>query len=102
MYLEESNLGLVDKMTDIDKRDARILLFLKFNRETFFQELVNREYMAKSTLCKHLKALREKGLVKKFVSKKRKLGDHDVVYAPTTEGLKTLANFREKNNLPAV
>ena len=76
------------KMTEIGKRDREILGFIAARGEVFFKELEESGMMAKSTLSKHLRSLRESGLIDKAISKKRQLGTHDVVYVLTLKGKK--------------
>lgn len=76
------------KTAIVDKRDRQILGFIAARGEVFFKELEDSNMMAKSTLSKHLGLLRESGLVAKTISKKKRLGPHDVVYVLTPKGKK--------------
>jgi DNA-binding HxlR family transcriptional regulator len=67
--------------------------------EVFFRELEESGMMAKSTLSKHLGRLKEMGLVERTISKKRKLGSHDVVYVSTPKGRETYSKIVGGNHL---
>lgn len=73
-------------MTEIDAKDREILTLIAARGEMFFKELEDVNMMARSTLSKHLKALRAENLIAKHISTKRKLGSHDVVYVLTAKG----------------
>jgi DNA-binding HxlR family transcriptional regulator len=78
-------------MVEIGERDRQILGFIAARGEVFFKELEESNIMAKSTLSKHLREMRENGLIEKTISKKRNLGPHDVVYILTSKGRKLCA-----------
>jgi DNA-binding MarR family transcriptional regulator len=87
------------KMSLIDRRDREILGFIMTRGETFFKELEESRMMAKSTLSKHLRTLREKRLIKKDFSKKRSLGSHEVVYVLTAKGKRLYSELDRRQPL---
>lgn len=72
----------------IDERDWKILDFLRGGREARWGEFLDSGMMAKSTLSKHLRRLRESKLVRKKFSEKV---DCDV-YVITAKGKKIWAD----------
>jgi DNA-binding HxlR family transcriptional regulator len=88
MYSVKSNLGTAVIIATTDQRDMEIMGFIAVRGEVFFKELEESNMMAKSTLSKHLRSLRDRKLVAKVISKRRQLESHDVVYVLTKKGKK--------------
>lgn len=76
-------------MVKIDERDWKILNFLRGGREARWSELLDSGMMAKSTLSKHLRGLRENKLIRKKFSETANC----VVYVMTAKGKRTWADF---------
>jgi DNA-binding HxlR family transcriptional regulator len=90
MYSVKSNLGTAVNVATTNERDKQIMWFIAVRGEVFFKELEESNMMAKSTLSKHLRSLRDQKLVARVISKRRQLGPHDVVYVVTSKGKKIL------------
>lgn len=86
-------------MVEIDKRDANILLLIKYYEEIRYSQIEKKIFlkklMAKETLCNHLKFLEENRLIRKALGKDGDLKGK-IVYKITKKGLKILQEWRDK------